>query len=234
MNHLTLRDLQMILAFLVRDRRTELEAAVGAAYARTLEETLAQIDALPAAVVDAPLSEELSAADAQHDAWGAAIHSLCNALLECPGSTPEERAGARAGLDFLLPGGLRELRDSYVTEVSRARERRAQLDTHRAELSAVRIGARTLVDWATAFFDAGDALGRLLVDRADSGVDRTPAIKLRGEASKRVTRARGLVEPSSAADQRLFGYLDTIVGMRAPGSKERAPAPPTPSEPRPT
>lgn len=143
----------------------------------------------------------------------------------------DARSAARAVRDFAVPG-LRELGASYVTEAARAAERQGKVEKLADAMSKIPVpGGGTIRGWVEAFFAEGMMLGTLLVQRADESGDRTSVLVLRTEGLSRIARARALAA-GTPLEHRLFGYLDTILAMRASGSTEAPPAAPTPDAPQ--
>lgn len=233
----TIEDLRAFLTFLVRTRRDELLAVPDIAFrARRLDEVLAAIEALGVeGAGDRPNSLQLAEADATHDALYRAIRGVALAHLELPSASEETRASARKVIEVAVPR-VDEVMASYADEAMRAAERAPHIEAARAHFERFPTAdGGTLFDWTMRMLQAARTLGELLQGRADAESGRSHVPRLRTEAIGLVQRTRDHVaevlahDPAAArrADERLFGYLDTLTAMRRSGSKEPPPAPPT-------
>ena len=218
---LTLRDLELGLRDLLGARRADLrKSKAGRYHDPMLQEQLAAIDALPAALrASAPNDAALDALDARHDGYGAAIYFTTEVYLRLPGapsSVVDAAARIRAGF---IPS-LVELGASYATEAERARERLPLLTTLRRDLERFPMaGGGTLADTATAFLDAGQKLHDALAARPDvppafakqAAAVRSATVgmlsRLRADVTAEVHKSRKLPRD---LDARIFGYFDTL------------------------
>jgi hypothetical protein len=237
MNVLTLHDYKSFLHFLLRIRRPEIDdIPVAREYASsTLDPTLADLEALPPEHFGgAPNAQLLFDVDGVHDGHGQALHYLALAYQASPVASPDAKLAAQLILDEIVPS-KRHLMASYATEGSRAQALKNALETHRPLLERLPVEGGTAFDWASAHADAGIEIASLLIDRADSTGQRGGAVALRSRAASEVRVFRELIgktyarspEVARRLDKRFFGYLDVLTRMRASGSTEPTPPPPS-------
>lgn len=227
---LKLADLKLGLHDLFDKRHADLvKSKAGKFYETTLADQRDAIDALPAALTTGkPLAEEIDALDAAHDGHGAMIYFMTEAYLRAPAADPAITEAAQRIRDAFIPN-LRELSAAYVTEASRAIERKPLLESMKADLQLFPLaGGGTLLDTATAFLEAGEALHDRLSDRADMlQGSRKEAVVLRPVTVGMLNRFRAdLVrelkkDPKLPRDleQRVFGYFDTLEAMHRAEAK---------------
>ncbi len=238
---LTLTIITLGVRDLLEKRRPDLQKSkAGKYYEAALEEQLAAINALPAALTGGtPLASDLDALDENHDGYGGAIYFVTEVYLRLPGADPETVAAAHRVRAAFIPA-LADLGAAYATEADRAIERKPLLSSMKEDLQRFPLAdGSTLLDTATAFLDAGESIHRTLSDRADvpKGV-RKEAAKLRSATVGTLSRLRADVVREVKKDStlprdleaRLFGYFDTLEAMK-PATKADANAPAAPDAP---
>ncbi|MFT3767050.1 MAG: hypothetical protein QM820_16250 [Minicystis sp.] len=229
MIHITLSSLALALADLLTRRLAALESfEAGKASVKSLTLRRDQIEALPPELRGRPLADELSAADARHDGFGAVVWFHVEAVLRHPDSTPEMVAAARKIRAAFIPA-LDVLQARYDVEASAAKAHEPLLAELKTELMMfpVHTGG-TLHDVAVAYVGEGKKIDALLSDRADTK-DRKRASALRNELLSKLTRLReDLAEarkddPSLPADleDQVFGYLDLLNAKDADAATEQ-------------
>lgn len=221
---LTLADLRLGLRDLFEKRHAELMASkAGKFYEEKLAEQRDSIEALPPLLTfSKPLTGEIDALDAKHDDYGAMIYLMTGAYLRHPAADPALTASAGRIRDAFIPS-LEELTASYVTEADRAIERKPLLTSMKEDLLLFPVaGGGTLLDIATAFLEAGEALHHKLSERADvPRVSRKAASVLRPVTIGILNRFRADLireikrDPSLPRDleQSVFGYFETLESM---------------------
>lgn len=223
---LTLTDMDLGLTHLFKEHGKAIaETNTGKTYGKLLRASHEELLALPQLGDGTrPLSDELAAVDATHDAYGAAIWYLIEAHAKAP-STPEPQRKALTVVREALVASLQSLRAPYADEAAAARAHRAACVEHRAVLRAVPVTKKsTLEDWALAYVEAGEKIGALLVERAEkTPAPRTKAGRLRSRVLGLLSRFReGLgdefgddPERAEEIDRTWFGYLDQLEAQRA-------------------
>jgi hypothetical protein len=223
---LNLADLKLGLDDLNAKRLKALTLSpIGAAYAAPIAAKHAAVSALPAALTGAPLADELTSADEQHDGYGNACIELVDAYLRVPGLPPPHTDALRR-IKAFLPRP-EDLQASYADEAAAAGKRREKLDAStelQDDLKLFPVVGGTLLDWVRLHLDGGARLGSLLSNRADSNTGaRSKANALRSQTVALLNRARGAVLDAVDADDTLprdldgqiFGYFDELEERRA-------------------
>ncbi|MDI1447370.1 hypothetical protein [Polyangium sp. 6x1] len=217
MRNLLLGDLKLALRDLMNERKTNLHlSGSGKLYAPQLAQKLAEIEKLPDALTGGrPLAQDLAETDEKHDGLGEAVYYQAEAILRLPFASPDLEAKAHRIREAFVPR-LNVLRASYATEAAAADKNRTALDTLKDDLAAIAVPApqnATLLDWATAFVDAGDRLGKLLSDRSllGSGAVPTQALALRTTTIGLLNRFRAALADEMAHDTSLPRDLDAQV-----------------------
>ncbi|MDC3952687.1 hypothetical protein [Polyangium jinanense] len=217
MRNLLLSDLKLALGDLLNERNPKLLLSnSGKLYAPQLAKKLAEIEKLPDALTGGrPLAQDLAETDGNHDGLGEAIYYQAEAILRLPLAPPDLKAKAHRIREAFVPR-LNVLRATYATEAAAADKNRTALDTLKDDLAAIPVPApegATLLDWATAFVDAGDRLGRLLSDRSllGSGAIPTQALAVRTTTIGILNRFRAALADEMAHDTSLPRDLDTQV-----------------------
>jgi hypothetical protein len=244
MRNLTLGDLLLALPDLLERRASNLSNTLSAQlYLRLIEAVYREIAALPFAT-EAPdaFVQELSAADARHDAYAGALALFVEAYLRLPDLEPSDRAALIALQSALIPA-VDDVQGTYATQASRAIERgRALGESEREILTRFRIrGEDSLATLFDAYVATGRELDGLLRRRADQSQrgapDRREAGQLRGRAIGLLSQLRSSLsaefadQPQRAAelDAQTFAYIDALDAARRP----RAAAEPAAREPGP-
>lgn len=225
MRLLTLLDLKLGLADLLDKRRAALRgSAAGKNYEPMLAKKLEAIEALPPAILGGKaLAAELDETDTEHDGLGAAIWHTTEAYYRSPRTSPEILdAAGRIRAEFIPT--LLDLQASYADEADAAIARKKTLSRHKADLKLFPVAeGETLLDWVTAFLDAGERLNTLLSERADMPqASRKGAGSLRSATIGLLNRLRaGLADELAHdpklprdLDARVFGYFDQLHGPR--------------------
>jgi hypothetical protein len=241
MNHLTLNDIRMFLAYLLGPRRAELDAIEAArVYAAvTLVPRLAAIEALPPeSFGGTPNVEELAETDRRHDSFGLALFFLALFYITWPKASTAAKAAANLIFAKYVPNKA-HLRAGFATQASRAQQREPQLVTDKATLDLLPVEGGTAHGVATDYVQAGIELGMLLSGRAEQKGARADALLLRGQAIADVTTLRSMIgrvhsesrDGGAAVDRKFFNYLDTLCDLRDSGSKAPTPPPPVDADP---
>jgi len=233
MRNLILADLKLALRELLGARNADLLlSGTGKVYAPQLAHKLAEIEALPEALTGGrPLAQELAETDETHDGLGEAVYYYIEALLRLPFTEPERKASLQRIRDAFVPR-LGVLRDAYADEAAAAAKNRPALEALKDELMSVSVpvpqGA-TLYDWASAFVDAGDKMGKLLSDRslAGSGAVGAQALQVRSVTIGLLSRFRSALGDEIThdaslprnLDARVFSYFDELQAMREQAAK---------------
>lgn len=240
----TLIHLRLFLNDLFSKREADLLLSVaGQYYAPQLRERRTAIGGLPPALTQGtPFADELSAADKNHDGFGAAMYHSTEVVFRLP-DAPAELVAAAVRIRLAFIPELKELLDSYAEEADRAIEREPKLEELAADLRLFPVpDNRTLYDVATSFLAAGRNIHDLLSRRADvpKGA-RARAAAIRSETVGVINRLRAdlgrEIKKNPALprdlDQRVFGYLDTLLSMKPTEAAATEPAPeePTPVTP---
>ncbi len=238
---LTLAHIRLGLADLLDKRLPDLhKSKAGKYYEPMLEEQLASVNALPPALTGgAPLADTLDLLDANHDGHGGVLYFTTEVCFRLPGADPELVAAAHRIRTAFIPA-LAELGAAYPVEADRAIERKPLLISMKADLKRFPVvGGGTLLDTATAFLDAGEAIHHALSDRADvpKGA-RKEAAQLRSTTVGMLGRLRADIAREVKKDgklprdleARLFGYFDTLEAMQ-PSAKAEASEPVAPEVP---
>jgi hypothetical protein len=237
MRNLHLDDLKLGLHDLFEVRKADLGLSqAGKLYGPILALKLDAIDALPEALMGGrPLSEQLAAADARHDGFGAGIWHYTEAVLRAPDVTPALRTAAERIRATFIPN-LSQLRESYADEAATAARNRPALLAVEADLKSFPLpGGKTLHDWVKSFLDAGDKLDRLLSDRSlveaeSAGGGRTSLLRTQtvGILGRFRSALRDEMEANADLPRnlevRVFGYIDELAERRARASKARSDA----------
>ena len=236
-NNLTLIQMRLFLRDLFEKRETDLLLTkAGQYFAPQLRVKRDEIEGLPPALTQrAPFADELALADGRHDGFGAAIFHATEVAFRLPDASVDTLAAARRLREAFIPG-LGELKDTYAVEADRAIEREPKLATLADDLRRFPVpDGRTLLEVATSYLASGRTLHDLLSRRGDvPKAVRARAAAIRSETVGMVNRlrddlARELAKDSALPrdlDQRVFGYLDTLVAMAPAGTTTGEPTPP--------
>jgi hypothetical protein len=230
---LTLADLKLGLHDLFTKREADLLLSrAGKYHALDLAEYREAIDNLPPALTGGtPLAEELGALDIEHDGFGGALYFFTEAYLRLPTATPQMKEAALRIREAFVPE-LGELSAPYVTEASRAMDRKPKLAELEADLKQFLVAPNgtTLLDVATGFIDAGTKLHEGLSKRADAPkpLGRGAASGLRSKSLGTLNRLRAdLVkelkrDPKLPQDleQRVFAYFDLLESRYASSASD--------------
>jgi hypothetical protein len=241
MRNLTLSDLKLGLKELLETRATELQScASGRLYQPLLAQKRNAIEALPdvltrAAPRGAPLTVELSEADARHDSLGTAIWHLTEAVMSHPALDALLKDSATRIRQTFVPE-LAVLRRPYADEAAAAHDKRSELITLKDDLKRVAVpgGSPTLYGWVKSFLDAGDEIARLLSERAQLASEMDTAhgagalrsstigllIRFRATLADEMESSASL--PSNFASQ-LFAHLDDLSRRRSALERRRTP-----------
>jgi hypothetical protein len=237
MRSLTIRDLKLGLRDLLGDKLEQLRSSkTGRLYEKRLRAKQKAIEAIPDAVgTQTPLVAELAEADVRHDGYGGAIFYLCRAIQAHP-TLSHSIKDAAAEVQATFVPQLDVLRAPYADEASAALENRPELKALKAELHAIATpGGGTLHDWVKSFIGAGDAIDKLLRERAKrlATTDNAAAAgPLRGATIGLLGRFRDALgdevqEEDSALpsdfDARLFAYFDKLNADRERSLRARTP-----------
>lgn len=229
MRNLTLGDLRLGLRDLLGDKLPDLRAsATGKLYEPRLRAKQKELEALPdAASVQAPLARELGETDVRHDAYGAAVFYFCRAVEAHPTLSAELKQAA-ADVQATFVPRLDVLRAPYADEASAALDNRPELAKLKAELKSLAVpGGGTLHEWVKAFLSEGDAIDKLLRERARrlaAGENASATGPLRSAVVGLLGRFRAALrdeieeEGSALGDgyeARLFAYVDKLHADRA-------------------
>ena len=226
MRYLSLAALQVGLADLFANRHTDLVASkAGQMYEPILLERKSALDALPEPTgTSKPLADALTDADGRHDGFGSAIWHLTEAYLRWPDIPANVRSAIERVRAAFIPH-LDVLQASYVNEAKAAIDNKHDLVKLESDLKSIPLaGGLSLYDWCTGFIGGGEMIAKLLSERAnaDTGA-RREAGKLRTSTISILSRFRAALADEMATnktlpadlDARVFGYLDTLHGMRA-------------------
>ncbi|MDC3958174.1 hypothetical protein [Polyangium jinanense] len=244
MRHISLIALFVGLNDLLTTRKAALVSfASGAASTKLLTARRDALAKLPSIAAGRPLADDLSAADARHDALGYSLWHLLEAYDRHPDIPEHIRAAARKIRAAFIPT-LEDLGASYPAEAKAAMDRKPALVDLQPDLALFPVaGGGTLYDWADSFLNAGVAIDSLLSARADLETKtRKDATRLRGEVIGLLNRTRKNLalelqeDPSlpKDLDARIFGYFDLLEKSAADAAKSKAspeiPPPPSPVE----
>ena len=249
MQSLLLSDLRLALPDLLDHKAATLDTLnAGRLYAPLLADQRAVIDALPNPdAAGRPLAEELASADAEHDAFAAAIWHYTEAVRVCPGLADDVRSAARRVREQFVPK-LAIVRRSYATEAAHALGKRALLAEHAAGFGLLPVpGGETLEAWTERFVARGETIGELLRARAEHNAaavgeaTRAEAGRIRAETIALLGRLRTALADELAKtpaelrkiDAELFGYVDELAAAREDASRRKSgdgeAAPPSPA-----
>lgn len=235
MRNLTFDDLLLGLKDLLETKSADLDRSVaGKIYRPLLAAKRADIENLPENVRRGlPLTQELAEADATHDAIGAAIYHVTEAIRLHPAiDEATKESAARAQQTFMPALGI--LKARYADEAALAHRKRPVFEATRADYDAVMVpGGSSLAEWIHGFLEEGDRIGELLHGRAEAGIGleastaggalRSSAIGLLGRFRQAV---RDEVESGASLpkdyEARLFAFIDQLDRTRADAVKRRA------------
>lgn len=235
MRSLTLDDLRLGFKDLLEAHAEDLDRSVtGKLYRPLLEKKAAEIESLPeSAIGGAPFAAELAEADAAHDALGAAIFHLTQALVLHPGIDETTKDIAQRAQQTFVPA-LGILQARYADQAAFTLRKRPAFDELRPELERIPMpDGSSLAAWVAAFLDQGDRIGRLLDERAEAGVKEgkspRPPGAVRGSAIGLLGRFRQAIRDEVATnpdlpddyEARLFAFLDQLDETRAEATKRR-------------
>jgi len=238
MRSLTLDDLRLGFNDLLEEHADDLERSItGKLYRPLLEQKAAEIEGLPgAALGGAPFAAELAEADAAHDALGAAIFHLTQAIVMHPGFDETTKDLAQRAQQTFVPA-LGILQARYADQAAFALRKRPAFDELRPALERIPMpDGSNLATWVAAFLDQGDRIGRLLDERAEAGVGEVRAahsvMAVRSTAVGLLGRFRRAIrdEMASSSDlprdyeARLFAFLDQLDQSRREARKRRKPS----------
>lgn len=235
MRSLTLDDLRLGFKDLLEAHAEDLERSVtGKLYRPLLEQKAAEIESLRASALGkAPFAAELAEADAAHDALGAAIHYMTQALLLHPGIDETTKDLAQRAQQTFVPA-LGILQARYADQAAFALRKRPAFDELRPELERIPMpDGSSLAAWVAAFLDQGDRIGRLLDERAEAGVKEEKSPRrpgaVRSSALGLLGRFRQAIRDEAAMNRdlpddyeaRLFAFLEQLDQTRAEAAKRR-------------
>lgn len=235
MRNLGLGDLLLGLRNLATERKADLLlSATGKVYAGKFAKQQTLIEAVPEAMRGGrPLAQELASKDRHHDGFGEAIHYYTEAIVRLP-SAPQELKDAAIRVREAFVPKLGVLRATYADEAATAVRKRPLLDSLEADLQALAVphpAGATLLDWATAFVDAGDDIDKLLNDRSLVGNDTLPAPvqKVRSTTLGLLSRFRAALIDEIEEDtslprdleSRIFSYFDQLQATREEAATRR-------------
>jgi hypothetical protein len=236
MKNLTLADLALALCDLFTLRSADLQrSAAGKLYGPVLASRRAALEDLPEALRYQPISAELAAADARHDAFGSALFSYTEAILTAADSSEGDKRAALLIREAFLPT-TSALTDSFTDQAPLAKQNRPKLKELDKELHAFPLPRnKTLFDWARAFLDAGDALDALLSQRSHrsfASAGRGHCGKLRSDTlavlqELRAALRREIAQGSLPAsfEDRIFSYFDALSALHQPTKTHAAAKP---------
>lgn len=246
MRNLTVGDLRLAFKDVLDTHKEDLDKSItGKVYYPLLANKRSEIESQPEAVLRGlPYAAELTEADAAHDAMGAAIYHVTQAILFCPAIDDTTKDIAFRAQQTFVPG-LNVLTMRYADEAAFAHRKRPVLEELRPELSLITVpGGTNLAEWIAVFLDQGDKIGHLLHGRAEAGVGvekplhvgvlRNSAIGLLGRfrAAIRDEVASGAQLPANF-EERLFAFIDQLSRTRAEADKRRAASKNSESSPTP-
>jgi len=226
MQNVTLGDLRLALKDLSTARQSYFQnTSTYALYGPMLDAKRAAIEALPEALTsNRPRAQLLGEADLRHDDLGAAFFYLGEAILRHPDSPQELRERVRRVREAFVPR-LGVLKEKYADEALAAEKKRAEIARYEDDLRAIPTPlGDSAYEWATAFVEAGERIGKLLSDRATdaANADASGAAALRGATIGLLGRARQALEDEVAHNPALprnlvklvFGYIDVLQSFR--------------------
>lgn len=234
MRHLTLDDLRLGLKDLLEDHDEDLNRSMtGKLYRPLIAQKRAELEGLSESTERSlPFAAELAETDAAHDALGASIHHLTQAIILNPAideSTKE--VAARTQQAFVPTLGVLQAR--YADQAAAADRKRPLFDELRPELERIDVpGGSNLAEWVVTFLDQGDRIGQLLDKRAEAGVGvekvahggvlRSSAVGLLGRFRQAIRDevASGADLPSDY-EARIFAFIDQLSRTRAEAEKRR-------------
>jgi len=235
MRNLTLDDLRLGLKDLLETHDEDLDRSItGKLYRPLLQQKRAEVEKLPESVLrGTPFAAELAEADAAHDAMGAAIYHLTQAIILNPAIHDDTKDVALRAQQTFVPS-LSVLTARYADQAAHTLRKRPAFDALRPELERIQVpGGSNLAEWIAAFLAQGDRLGQLLDDRAEAGVGMEATANggaLRSSVIGMLGRFRQGIrdEVASGADlpndyeARLFAFIDQLDKTRADANKRRA------------
>ncbi|MBK9261879.1 MAG: hypothetical protein IPM54_19005 [Polyangiaceae bacterium] len=243
MRNLGLGDILLGLRNLATERKADLLlSTTGKLYAPKLAKQQTQLEAVPEAMRGGrPLAQELAVKDEHHDGFGEAIHYYTEAIIRLPSAPQGLKDAAIRVRDAFVPK-LGVLRASYANEAATAMRKRPLLDSLKADLQAIAVphpAGATMLDWATAFIDAGDDIDKLLNDRSLVGTDTlgTPVLKIRTTTLGLLSRFRAALIDEIEEDTslprdleaRVFSYFDQLQKTRDEAAARRNKSEPAPT-----
>lgn len=235
MRNLTLDDLRLGLKDLLEDHDEDLDRSItGKIYRPLIAQKRAELEGMSeTAERSLPFAAELAEVDAAHDALGASIHHLTQAIILNPAIHPDTKdIAARAQQAFVPTLGV--LQSRYADQAAHAHRKRPIFDTLRPELERIDVpGGSNLAEWVVTFLDQGDRIGRLLDKRAEAGVGGETSLNggaLRSNVIGLLGRFRQAIrdEVTSGAtlpsdyEARIFAFIDQLDRTRAEANKRRA------------
>ncbi len=242
---LTADETELVIDDMFEKRHDDLvRSKAGKFYEPELVELREELHGIPPELRGTPLAGELLEADEEHDGYGRVLFYATEAVLQDPACKPENKEAAELIRAQFIPT-LSELQDRYLDEAKRAKDRKETLEDKAVKAALKRVPNLehgTLFEVATKFVAAGLRLHDLLSDRGDVvKPDRRAAITVRPKLIGVLNELRAKLKKEVAKDpklprdleQRVFGYFDTVVGMRKPAAKapRTAKAPPAPAAP---
>lgn len=211
------------------------QSQTGKLYEARLRKKEKEIDAIPEGALERnPYAAELASTDVAHDALGMATHYLCLAIEAHPKLPASLKDKAQMVKERFVPQPS-ILRRSYADEAAAALKNRPMLTDNEAKLKTVKTPeGGTLYAWVNDFLDAGDALDKLLRDRAlalATGESAAGTAALRAATVGLLGRFRDALRDeideensSLPADHEatLFAYIDKLSADRTAAAERDA------------
>jgi len=237
MRNLTLDDLRLGLKDLLEDHDEDLDRSLtGKLYRPLIAQKRAELEGLSETTERSlPFAAELAETDAAHDAMGASIHHLTQAIILNPAIDDDTKDVASRTQQAFVPT-LGVLQARYADQAAHTHRKRPIFNELRPDLERIQVpGGSNLAEWVVTFLDQGDRIGRLLDRRAEAGVGvgveasatggalRSSVIGLLGRFRQGIRDevASGATLPSDY-EARIFAFIDQLDRTRAEANKRRA------------